>query len=64
MKRADDYQAKYSLWAANPEVRALPSFTGVPRFGVRRFRSYEEMNAWKRELLREIARRGGLTWTR
>jgi hypothetical protein len=64
MKRADDYTAKYALWASRPEVRRLPGFTGVPRFGVRRFGSYEEMNAWKRDLLREIARGGGLTWTR
>jgi hypothetical protein len=64
MKRVDDYQAKYSLWASRPVVHPMPRFIGVPRFGVRRFGSYEELNAWKRDLLREIARRGGLTWTR
>ena len=64
VKRVDDYSAKYALWASHPEVCRLPGFTGVPRFGVRRFDSYDELNAWKRELKREIARRGGLTWTK
>jgi len=64
VKRADDYRAKYDLWASRPEVCRLPGFTGVPPFGVRRFDSYDELNAWKRALLREIARHGGLTWTK
>jgi hypothetical protein len=64
VKRTDDYRAKYALWAARPEVCRLPRFTGVPPFGVRRFDSYDELNAWKRELKLEIARRGGLTWTK
>jgi hypothetical protein len=63
VKRVDDYRAKYAMWASRPRVHRLPGFSGVPRFGVRRFDSYEELNAWKRELLCEIARRGGLTWT-
>ncbi|MFO8072799.1 MAG: hypothetical protein R6V85_13080 [Polyangia bacterium] len=64
MKIEDDYRAKYSLWASRPVVHPLPRFTGVPRFAPRRFRSYEELNRWKRELLARIARSGGLNWTK
>jgi hypothetical protein len=64
VKHTDDYRAKYTLWVSRPEICRLPGFTGVPWFGVRRFDSYDEMNAWKRELLRGIAKRGGLTWTK
>jgi hypothetical protein len=64
MKTCDDYNAKYQIWAENPRVRPLPRFEGVPEFGVRRFSSYEELNRWKRELLEQIARSGGLRWTR
>jgi hypothetical protein len=64
VKRCDDYLAKMDLWAQDPKVCATPGVAGVPRFGSKRFRSYEEMNAWKRELLLEIASRGGVTWTK
>lgn len=64
MRRVDDYRAKYAIWASRPKVQRMPEFVGVPKFGARRFDTYDEMNDWKRELLREIARRGGLTWTR
>jgi len=62
--RRDDYGAKFALWARRPEIFALPGFEGLPRFGTRRFSSYEELNRWKRELLAEIARRGGVRWTK
>jgi len=64
MKTCDDYEAKYAIWAGTPRVHPLPGFEGVPEFGARKFSSYEELNRWKRELLEEIARRGGLKWTR
>jgi hypothetical protein len=64
MKRSDDYESKYAIWAAEPAVFPLPEYEGVPRFAPRRFGSYEGLNRWKRELLLEIARRGGLRWTR
>ena len=63
MKVSDNYQAKYRLWAEQPEVRPLPKPVGIPRFHSRKFSSYEEMNAWKRELLKQIAAGGGCQWT-
>ena len=63
MKRTDDYEAKLAIWARNPRVVPLPKVTGLPRFGCKRFNSYEEMNAWKSEFLVEIARKGGVAWT-
>ena len=32
-------------WAANPKVVGFPTPTGLPRFGSKRFKSYEEFNA-------------------
>ena len=63
MKYSDDYHAKLRLWAAEARVYPLPKMTGLPRFRSRKFSSYEEMNAWKRELIMEIARQGGVRWT-
>lgn len=53
----DDCQAKVRLWAANPVVVPSPPAVPLPAFRPRRFRNHAEMNAWKRELLRELARR-------
>ena len=64
MKRVDDINAKYELWALNPVVPPLPRATGIPPFGSRKFDSYEAFNAWKRGLLEQIAAQGGVTWTK
>jgi hypothetical protein len=64
MKLTDDYLAKYRIWACNPTVWPLPRAVGLPHFGHRKFASYEEMNAWKREYLLEIATTGGVQWTK
>ena len=64
MKYTDDYQAKYRIWAEENKVHPLPKCTGWPIFRSKRFDSYEQMNAWKRELLLEVARRGGVKWTK
>ena len=50
-------------WAANPKVVGFPTPTGLPRFGSKRFKSYEEFNAWKESYLKAIARTGGVKWT-
>jgi hypothetical protein len=63
-KLTDDPDAKYKLWAENAKVYAFPRIANLPRFGVKRFGSHEEMNAWKEELLRELARQGGARWMR
>jgi len=63
MKISDDYAAKVRLWAASPRVRPIPRLSNLPRFGSKKFNSYDEMNAWKRQLLKEIAANGGCRWT-
>lgn len=64
MKFTDDYEAKLTIWARNPRVVPLPKLQGLPRFGVKRFSSYEALNEWKRDLLAELAARGGVKWTK
>jgi len=64
MKIANDYKAKVKIWASESRVTALPKAVGFPDFGCRRFASGDEMNAWKKEMPAEIARRGGLQWTK
>lgn len=54
-KISDDYAAKIRQWAANPHVIPLPPGPPIPKFGVKRFRSHAEMNAWKEELLKQMA---------
>lgn len=56
MKLSDDYRAKLRLWVANPKVCPLPAFRLYVRFSPQRFKSYAEMNEWKRSLIREQAR--------
>ena len=60
----DDYQAKLRIWAAQRRVVAFPVPVLPFRVGVKRFASHEELNAWKRDLLVQIARSGGVTWKR
>jgi hypothetical protein len=62
MKTTDDYKAKFSMWAAEARIAPMPRATGIPSFSCRRFCSAEEMNAWKKELMAETARRGGVRW--
>ena len=40
----------------------FPVPVGLPKFSKKSFRNYDEMNAWKREYLREIAAQGGIKW--
>lgn len=51
-------------WAANPKVVGFPKPTGLPLFGSKRFKNVEEFNAWKESYLKEIARAGGVKWTK
>lgn len=60
----DDYKAKYRLWIRNPPVFSPPVPLNLPHFGCKRFSSYEEFNAWKRQYRFEIARAGGVQWNR
>jgi len=64
MKFSDNYSAKYEIWARQSKVSRLPAVSGIPRFESKKFSSYEELNAWKRSLLAQIAARGGVKWTK
>ena len=64
MKASDNYKAKLDIWAREAKVWPLPKAVGIPRFTAKKFRSYREMNAWKRKLLAEIAAKGGVQWTK
>jgi hypothetical protein len=64
MTARDDFDAKFGIWARESRVHPLPRMTGLPRFGHRRFDSYEAMNAWKRDLLDRLAAQGGVRWTK
>ena len=62
MQIKDDYKIKFKIWASENRVVALPKAVGIPEFKCQRFASGDEMNAWKKELLAETARRGGVRW--
>jgi hypothetical protein len=64
MKITDDYGAKFEIWARENKVVRLPRITNLPKFGHRRFDSYEELNAWKQSLLDELLKQGGAQWTK
>jgi len=56
MKITDDYKAKIKMCAANPQVIPDSPPKNIPKFASKKFRSYAEMNAWKKTLLREFAK--------
>ena len=62
MKITDDYRAKLRLWARHPRVSSAGSVPDLPYFGCVRFNSYHDMNEWKKEYIRALARRGGYKW--
>lgn len=62
MKINNDYKAKLKIWASDNRIISLPKAVGFPEFSCKRFSSGSEMNAWKKELLAETARRGGVQW--
>ena len=64
MKITDDYSGKLEIWARESKVVRLPRIANLPRFGHRRFNSYDELHAWKQSLLDQIAEQGGAKWTK
>jgi hypothetical protein len=58
VKLTDDYKAKLRLWVRDQRVVPLPPGPPIPKFPPQKFRSHAEMNVWKLELLRRIAREG------
>jgi hypothetical protein len=64
MKITDDYGAKIEIWAREGKVVRVPRIANLPKFGHRRFDSYEELRAWKQSLLDELLKQGGAQWTK
>ena len=58
----DIREEKIRLWLKNPPKMDFPVPVDLPPFSKKSFRNYDEMNAWKREYLMEIAARGGIKW--
>ena len=56
MKISDDYKAKYRLWARNLKVVPPGDPVRIPHFKSKRFKSHEEMNRWKEEMIKQLAR--------
>ena len=56
----DIREPKIRLWLKNPPKMNFPVPLKLPGFSKKSFRSYEEMNAWKKEYLKEIAAQGGI----
>ena len=53
---------KFKLWLKKPPEMKFPVPSNLPGFSKKSFRNYDEMNAWKREYLKEIAACGGIRW--
>jgi hypothetical protein len=64
VKITDDYKAKLTLWAKAGKVYRMPRIANLPAFGHGRFNSCEELAAWKRSPVEELARQGGARWTK
>ncbi|MEI6788284.1 MAG: hypothetical protein WCL49_07370, partial [bacterium] len=64
MKITDHYDGKFEIWAREGKVVRMPRLANLPRFGHRRFDSYEELNAWKQSLRDELLKQGGAQWTK
>ena len=64
MKFTDNYGAKLEIWARESKAHPLPHVAGIPRFGSKKFKSYGELNAWKKDLIEQIAAGGGVKWTK
>lgn len=58
----DPREEKIRLWLKNPPKMRFPEPVNLPKFSKKSFRNYEEMNAWKRDYLKQIAEQGGLQW--
>jgi hypothetical protein len=55
VKITDDYHAKVRLWSLQPTVVPLPSGPKLQKFAAQKFRTHQEMNQWKKSLLRQLA---------
>ncbi|MDD2236847.1 MAG: hypothetical protein PHP44_07555 [Kiritimatiellae bacterium] len=60
----DDYKAKIKLWVDCPVVMPLPRIANLPPFERKCFSSYQELNSWKKAYREQIARNGGVLWTK
>ena len=58
----DIREQKIRLWLKNPPEMKFPEPLNLPKFTKQSFRNYQEMNAWKQEYLKQIAKQGGIKW--
>lgn len=56
MKFADDYEAKFKIWAKDPKPQPEIPAPRMPKFSPQRFSSWEDFNRWKEALLLQAAR--------
>lgn len=57
-------RGKLGIWAKEGKVSPVPTADLGVTFRPQKFSSYREMNEWKDRLLDEIARKGGVKWTK
>ncbi len=62
MKICDDYKAKLDFWVRAGQVPPLPYGVRIPGLTVKRFNSYAEFNAWKKEQILKLAKLPPETW--
>ncbi len=62
MSIKDNYNAKYEIWAKKSIVASFPQMILPFNFSAKKFKSYKEMNDWKKELIEKIAENGGVKW--
>ena len=58
----DIREQKIRLWLKNPPEMKFPEPLNLPKFTKHAFSIYQEMNAWKQEYLKQIAKQGGIKW--
>lgn len=61
-KIVDDYDAKLTFWAENPQVRPARKLRHIPGFTSRKFHSYAELAAWKKSVIEGFIARGESPW--
>ncbi len=64
MKTVDNYNTKYKIWAEEKKIVAFPQMILPFKFSAQKFNSYEEMNSWKEKIIIEIAKCGGVKWSK
>lgn len=62
MKATDDYLVKFDFFLRYPQPRSNKKLATIPGFTSRKWKSYQEMNEWKQEVLLQMALRPEGPW--